>query len=307
MNIYVGITDNGWFKFLASNKPDEVNFWRPGGTQSFRVLQPGEPFLFKLHSPYDFVVGGGFFVRHTVLPVSLAWDAFGQKNGASGLSVLQDMIARFRHDKHPDPPIGCTILTQPFFLPQKKWIPIPPDWSKNLVTGKRYCTEDVVGARLWAEVQSRLFLEESHKTTGVVSEEPAPQYGKEFLTKARLGQGAFRVLVTEAYRRRCAITGERTLPVLQASHIKPFAKQGPNLVRNGLLLRSDIHTLYDQGYLTVTRDYRVEVSKRIREEFENGRIYYALHGQVLAVMPDDPDDRPSQQFLEWHNEQVYVA
>lgn len=243
-------------------------------------------------------------MRDTVLPVSLAWAAFAEKNGAPTLATLQDMISGHRRDNHPDPAIGCTVLTQPFFLPRNQWIPVPEDWARNIVTGKKYPTEDVIGARLWTEVQVRLATVQDR---GIVSESAAPRYGREFLTHARLGQGAFRVLVTEAYHKRCSMTGERTLPVLEASHIKPFTKEGPNLVKNGLLLRSDIHTLYDQGYLTVTKDFRVEVSQRIRKEFENGRDYYALHGRLLVNLPEDPDDRPSTHFLEWHNEHVYAS
>jgi len=130
---------------------------------------------------------------------------------------------------------------------------------------------------------------------------------KESIRALAAGLGAFRVLVTDAYHRRCSATGERTLPVLEASHIKPFSKEGPNLVRNGLLLRSDLHTLYDRGYLTVTTDHRIEVSRRIREEFENGRDYYRLHGKVLVNLPDIEADQPSIPFLEWHNQNVYVA
>ena len=116
-----------------------------------------------------------------------------------------------------------------------------------------------------------------------------------------MGQGAFRVEVTDAYARRCAITGEKTLPALEAGHIKPYAKNGPHEIRNGLLLRSDLHNLFDLGYLTVTLDHRVEVSKRIREEFDNGRHYYALHGQSLAVLPQHEKSRPAPEFLEWHH------
>jgi len=91
-------------------------------------------------------------------------------------------------------------------------------------------------------------------------------YGSPYLVRPRLGQGAFRVLVIDAYQRRCAITGERTLPVLQAAHIKPHASSGPHEVRNGLLLRADLRILFDRGYVTVTPDLRVEVSRRIRED-----------------------------------------
>src|SRR5690606_11461688 len=82
--------------------------------------------------------------------------------------------------------------------------------------------------------------------------EEGPRYGAEYLARARLGQGAFRVLVTDAYQKRCAISGERTLPVLQAAHIRPYAAAGPHRVSNGLLLRSDLHILFDRGYVTVT-------------------------------------------------------
>src|SRR5271167_1536981 len=101
------------------------------------------------------------------------------------------------------------------------------------------------------------------------------RFGEEYLARSRLGQGAFRVLVTDAYERRCAVTGEKTLPVLEAAHIKPYALEGPHQVRNGLLLRSDLHKLFDLGYVTVTPALRLEVSSRLREEWHNGKEYYA--------------------------------
>ena len=94
----------------------------------------------------------------------------------------------------------------------------------------------------------------------------------------------------------------KTLPALEAGHIQPYAKSGPHEIRNGLLLRSDLHNLFDLGYLTVTLDYRVKVSRRIREEFDNGRHYYALDGQLLAVLPSQEIACPASEFLEWHHE-----
>jgi putative restriction endonuclease len=114
-------------------------------------------------------------------------------------------------------------------------------------------------------------------------------------------------VLTDAYSRRCAVTGERTLPVLQASHIRPYAEDGPHRVDNGLLLRADLHILFDRGYLTVTNDYRIEVSPSIREEFENGRDYYAMHGAALKVLPARLQDRPAREFIDWHNTKVFRA
>jgi putative restriction endonuclease len=74
-----------------------------------------------------------------------------------------------------------------------------------------------------------------------------------------------------------------------------------------LLLRADLHQLFDAGYLTITRDHRIEVSRRIAEEFDNGKEYYAMHGQGLQVLPPDASDRPSQSFVDYHNDAIYVG
>jgi putative restriction endonuclease len=119
-----------------------------------------------------------------------------------------------------------------------------------------------------------------------------------------VGQGAFRVLVTDLYDRRCAITGERTLPVLEAAHIKPVARGGSHNPTNGLLLRSDIHKLFDLGYVTVQPNGDFRVSSRLRDEWSNGKIYYALENTSLRK-PRDEDYMPAKEALEWHNDTVF--
>ena len=57
MRFFVGVTDNAWYRHLAALRPDEVNFWRPSG-RGFSAIEVGEPFLFKLHSPKNYIVGG---------------------------------------------------------------------------------------------------------------------------------------------------------------------------------------------------------------------------------------------------------
>jgi len=310
LKFWVGLTDKQWFNYLASLQPDEVNFWQPGGTTNFRVLQPGELFLFKLHAPDNYIVGGGWFVSHSFLPLSRAWEAFAEKNGAPNHEQLRTKILAYRRDMAiPDPTIGCIILAKPFFFRPDEWIKTPSDWSPNIVQGKTYSLDNPTGHALWKEVTLRLNTIEAQPIEGQEHEllvKTSALYGQEYLAKARLGQGAFRVLVTDAYNRRCAITGERTLPVLEAAHIKPYVNEGPHHIDNGLLLRSDLHKLYDRGYLTINPDFQVEVGRRIKEEFENGRDYYALHGQPLTNLPDNSAWRPAREFIEWHNENVFL-
>jgi putative restriction endonuclease len=211
-----------------------------------------------------------------------------------------------RNDNDLNPSIGCTILTEPFFFDREDWIPVPSNWAKNIVKGKSYNTNDTIGANVWHQVQDRLGDLERREGELVISE-PETVYGKTYEIRSRIGQGAFRAIVTDAYKKRCAITGEKTLPVLEAAHIKPYSESGPNLTKNGLLLRSDMHILFDKGYMTVSDDHRLEVSRRIREEYENGREYYAYHGGKLSNLPDKDADRPSPDFLHWHQEQVYLG
>jgi putative restriction endonuclease len=113
-------------------------------------------------------------------------------------------------------------------------------------------------------------------------------------------------LVTDLYRRRCAVTREKTLPALDAAHIRPYADGGAHEAANGLLLRRDIHSLFDSGYVTITPNLRFEVSRRIRDEFENGKDYYALHGSMIEP-PSDSRQAPDRRALEWHNEKRYLG
>jgi putative restriction endonuclease len=297
VKFWVGITDKKCFDYLASISPDEVNLWKPGG-QSFSAIEIGAPFLFKLHSPINKIVGGGLFIRADQLPLSLSLDAFKEKNGAPSINDLQILINTHRTTPEPDPTIGCITLNQPFFFTENQWIDVPKSFSSNIVSGKTYDTNESDGQRLWDEVLLRL---NDTNRKGLVAE-PLAIYGNEYLVKARIGQGAFRILVTDAYKRRCAISGEKALPVLQAAHIKPFNEQGPNSINNGLLLRSDFHILFDRGYLTITPEYKIEVSRRIKEEFNNGKHYYAFHGKELTAIPDDIGNRPSSEFIMYHNE-----
>jgi len=308
MRIFVAITDGDWFSYLSSAGPlDEVNFWQPSGNVQFKALQPGEPFLFKLHSPHDFIVGGGFFSHFTILPMSLVWESFDQKNGAPN---EQEMRVRLEHYRRvtPNPTedyaIGCILLQSPFFFQQRDWIHAPA-WSRSIVRGKGFDSEIEPGKSLWDRV--RALLAEHNVLEGQAAE-PAPEdelrYGSPQTVLPRLGQGSFRVMVTDAYHRRCAITHSPVLYVLDAAHIKPYQLGGPHSLANGLLLRKDVHTLFDRGYLTVTPQHKIEVSQRIKEQFENGKEYYALHGSSIQVPPDEWT-RPAAEFLCWHNSNVY--
>jgi putative restriction endonuclease len=124
--------------------------------------------------------------------------------------------------------------------------------------------------------------------------------------RPRVGQGVFRLAVTDAYGRACAVTNEHSLPALEAAHIRPYGEGGEHDIRNGLLLRSDLHRLFDRGYVTVTPEHRLEVSRRLKDDFSNGKSYYPLQGQAIAL-PTQSTVWPDPELLRWHNDSVFRA
>src|SRR3954471_13742170 len=88
-------------------------------------------------------------------------------------------------------------LEQPFFFPREAWIAVPADWSRNIVQGKTYDAQAEPGASLYRKVQEALRVASPAPT--VAAEPEFPRYGNATMVFPRLGQGSFRVLVTDAY------------------------------------------------------------------------------------------------------------
>jgi putative restriction endonuclease len=318
--LYLDVTDPTWFSFHKGRGALEVNFWRPSATP-FRALQPGQNILFKLKAPHNAVAGGGTFVRYTQMRLSEAWRMYGEMNGFESLAEMRRKLAK---PDDPDPLIGCKILEGCHFYDPADWRPCPSSFGSAIVSGKTYHEGDLDGQALNAEFEERRSAYLTHRALTLPSTDlthsaltawdayrqeyltDPKRYGESYLTRPRLGQGAFRAMVLDAYKGQCAITGEHTAPVLQAAHIKPYADQGEHSLKNALLLRSDFHTLFDQGYVTVTPDYRLEVSKQIRHHYNNGKLYEARQGKPILV-PDLAPLRPDVELLRWHNEAVFLG
>ena len=311
----VAVTDTGWYEFLLRRQPPEVNFWTPSDRRAFRAA-PFSPFFFKLKAPHNAICGFGYFARWASLPDWLAWDCFGEGNGCATFEEMRDRIATIRrrigYVAEGPGNIGCILLVQPTFFPPDQWIAQPSDWHARTVTSKGYDLSAGEGRRIWEQAlagSSSIPAAErldDRATPSLIAGPSSPRYGTPRPVAPRLGQGTFRVAVTDAYGRACAATGEHSLPVLEAAHIRSYSQEGPHDVRNGLLLRADLHRLFDLGYLTVTPERKIEVSPRLREDYSNGRSYYPLHGSPLRV-PARESEQPAAEFLRWHNATVYRA
>ncbi len=308
----VANTDRGWFEYLRG-RPDltEVNFWSPSPRRTFRG-EAMTPFFFRLKAPVKAIGGFGFFARYERLPVWLAWEAFGAGNGADSyhdlIRRLEKLRAHIRYEP-PDGPdeIGCCILLEPVFFPEDLWVPEPENWRPRTQGYRYYDLSTGPGLEMWERCResARLMGERRY---GEVAEGAAraARYGAAQMVLPRLGQGTFRVATLQAYERACAVTHEHSLPVLEAAHILPHHEGGPNEVSNGILMRADLHRLFDRGYVTITPDLVLRVSPRLRKDFDNGRSYYPLDERPIRV-PPSLADQPDPEHLEWHSRNVFLG
>lgn len=306
----VAVTDFGWYEFLSRHSMPEVNFWTPSDRRRFSAPE-FSPFFFKLKAPHRAIAGFGYFAKWSSLPSWLAWECFGQGNGCETLAELEtrlaDIRARIKHKPTTGPAnIGCILLVQPTFFPRNAWVAQPRDWHDRTVSSEAYDLTSGEGLRIWEECRERVGMPAvSAALLPQVAGPTAPRYGAPREILPRLGQGTFRISVLDAYERSCAVTTEHSLPALEAAHIRAYDREGPHEVRNGLLLRADLHRLFDKGYVTVSPDLHLEVSARLRADYHNGRTYYPMHGQALRV-PGTVRDEPAAEFLAWHNDHVYL-
>lgn len=269
------------------------------------------PFLFKLRSPDNAICGFAYFAKYSALPIWLAWETFEQANGCTNRLEMEARLGAIRERIRFEGGdvaeyIGCTLLVQPTFFPEELWIRQPDDWKVRTQTDKKYDLAVGEGLRVWQECLDRAAALGAGRVEGNRVAESQPRYGEPMLVSPRLGQRTFRIAVTDAYGRACCATGEHSLPALDAGHIRPYGDGGVHEIRNGLLLRADLHRLFDKGYVTVDEDLKLRVSSRLKSEFKNGKTYYPLDGKKLTV-PLKRDEWPDLDALRWHRENVFAA
>jgi putative restriction endonuclease len=309
MKGWIANTHHDWFDFLARKRFwPEVNFWTPSDYYAFHG-QPGSPFFFRLKAPRNVIGGFGYVQRFARLPEWLAWECFGEGNGAPSLQVMSERLATIRAKSDIKggsefKQIGCIILADAVFFPPEMWIPQPSNWKRFNLRYEGYSLLEGEGLRIWNQALPGAVALGAGASAPEEVAIDAPRWGQPTIVTPRLGQGAFRVAVTDAYARACAVTGEHSLPALEAAHIRPYGDHGPHAIPNGLLLRSDLHRLFDRGYLTVTRTYNLEVSPLLKQHFDNGKSYYPFHGKKISL-PGRPADSPAADHLRWHNENVF--
>lgn len=296
--IAIGLTDLDWFTMLKSGLlRSVVNFWTPT-PWNFSSLREGEHFYFLLKAPVRKIGGFGEFDHYEEITVSEAWDRFGTANGVSSLTALSERMRKYvgrrtdRDISNPDPVIGCIVLRQPFFFDDDMF----------------FASED-----RGAPVPRQVVKFKTFRDINTLLRDPAPGNTLEPFelvnpegvqrrtgtTALRPHQQQFRHRVLEAYSGLCAITGESTVEVLQAAHIQPYIDKRSNDVRNGILLRSDLHALFDAGLISIDSRRCINVSPYLDSE-----EYRSLEGKQIRL-PKSRENHPSLDALEFHRQRVF--
>ena len=117
----------------------------------------------------------------------------------------------------------------------------------------------------------------------------------------------FRRVVLGAYGERCAITGLRLIngggrAEVEAAHIRPVEKNGPDIVSNGIALSGTAHWMFDRGLIGLNDEHKIMVSRQANDtEAVNGMINATGH----LILPKMMSERPRKEFVSWHYENCF--
>lgn len=296
--ITVAITSQNWYDFLLGRDcRGGVNFWRPS-KENVRI-NPGEWFLFKQHSAAGRVMGGAQFLVSELLTIDQAWSRWGVANGCADKNAFLRRLLRLRTSYDAQKLKGhsyirCLYLSEPVFLDEGNWFDVPGWNPESRQPIRKYDASNPHRSQLQRLIEDSF---PAHR----LAVKKAIALGEK---KDREGQFAFRREIIGNYQGQCAITGEKTEPVLEAAHIEPYARSHNHLPSNGLLFKSDIHRLFDRGLVSVTPDRVFHVSPKIKEEWKNGKYYYQFGGQLIDV-PERKELQPDPELLQRHFEKEF--
>lgn len=311
---YVGITDTNWISLLREDYNNgtiarKVNFWTPG-TQEFKVIEPGDLFLFKLHNKKSTgengeIVGGGYYSYYDRMSIPDAWNKFGRANGRDSLDSMLNSIKGMQEKNNIQArvEIGCIILENVFFF--NEWIKEPIDWGKSIVRGKKYSTDTEIGLDLFNIVNERITY--NNKSNLEIVEEIEKEInkialkGEEKITlvKARVNQSVFRERLLKKYH-TCCLCKVENQALLKASHIKPWVASDADEkldVENGFLLCPNHDALFDGGFISFDDNGNIIISDRLSQidcTFTN----------VISTMKITLSEK-NRKYLEYHRKNVF--
>lgn len=284
-------TDKDWFNYLKINQFNSyINFWTPT-PWNISGLSEGNRLYFMLKSPTRKIGGFGEFVEYKNMTAEAAWNEFGFRNGRESKTEFLNGIQKYI-DKNSEKygkrllnsfsyQIGCIVLKNCQFWDEEDY-KLPSDYNVEFAN-------QVVTIKYYNQYDPFLQIDIQNDNFGLVEE---PRNDEKRLSNLRYGQGAFKGKVLKAYNNVCCVTGETIPELLEAAHIQQYKTRNSNHIQNGLLLRVDIHRLFDNNLIFIDGDYIVHVSNLITNEY-----YKKINGRKIEL-PNLESEYPSAEALE---------
>lgn len=289
-------TDEEWFLHLRENQlTNQVNFWTPT-PWNVKGLKKGERLYFMLKSPIRKIGGYGEFMYYENMNVEEAWKKFGLGNGVRSLSELEQRAGKYvnKRSVKENKQIGCIVLSNCIFLEESLFFPahdLEVEFPIQVVKIKYF--DEIVS---WRPPDPLTQASEENSKFSLVTSGKVPMKLRD--VRQREGQPAFRKKILNNYGGRCAVTGETCDNLLEAAHVQPYQNAKSNHVQNGILLRVDLHRLFDAGLMTIDTNFQVKFSSEFTSlSYKNFRDK-VLDTSVIV-------DLPSLEALEYHNKNVF--
>lgn len=292
-------TSPRWFSALSelTPRPSRVAFWQPTSGIPHKI-KVGEPWFF-VEKGAPRVLGFGRFLGHEGITISGLWDRYGQATGTTSENALLGEITSAKKGKAGtgDTQIGNVILSD--FTPFSQPVSLPPLDLPKLNRAFQYVPAgnsilDLADQKPTTLERDLAMAEAEVKREGGFDPTSITDARRKVLASIvrRQGQTKFRNELMEAYEGRCAISNCAIPELLEAAHIHPYKGAETNDVRNGILLRTDLHTLFDLGLLAIdTGSWAVLISPRLL-----GSNYEQFSRRKLR-RPRDEAQHPSAEEL----------
>ena len=292
-------TDPDWIEVLRThNVHDDINFWRK---EKRRVHLPeGSRFYFKLRGS-RVVAGRAVFRRQTSMSIREAWEYFGVRNGVTSYEELRRKATDILEVS--DDTLNCLVLDEVEILDPGEYLQLPTNFvatqnPKDYPEGSLPQIESSFRGPIAlgiSDIEAQLTKDRVFDHATVVS-------AREATLRAivmRRGRSDFRQALIDAYDHRCAVTDTDVSATLEAAHIYPYNGLETNVLQNGILLRSDWHTLFDLGLWAIDYDFRIIVAPEIISE------EYRKHHQTVIRLPKIVSHRPSLKAIKWHRSNIF--
>jgi putative restriction endonuclease len=265
----------------------------PGALMMFTVQREGR----------TYICGGGFYCATRTMEPSKAWDLYGVNNGADSFKDFREQLlaAGWREGEK----LVANVINGCFAFSRHESYQIPDELGIRIRTGTTipFSLNNPDGRFLARVVMHR---RSPHLRPGTFNNEWPGIYLMAAEKHARDYSMVFFTQMLRAYDFRCAVTGDRTQPLLDVAHIRTFYDERFTNPCNGIVMRTDIHRLFSQGYITCEYASDSEVVVIVSKDLAvAGGGEYMKYDGVKLSLPEDKAMWPSRDYLVWHHERRF--